>query len=221
MERTRLAFGVVLLWRLPGQHERRLDGEASRAADKVVAMEKVEGVVEALLAHVRKNLGLGWEENSDEAADVLLVDFDARVRQVYLKEEDIFLNTSRKGRASFAYVVELWRWVAWADVRLAAEGRHRHCVVVEHGQIVGESAVHVADSMEFRWKDAREDGDEAGAQEGVEQIPAAVKLRNDHVFAIVDSCQRDVELAVHPNVSVFGQIADEAVQQTRLNVEGG
>jgi hypothetical protein len=47
-------------------------------------MQKVECVIEALLAHVGENFGPGWKENSHESVDVLLAQLDARVGQVEL-----------------------------------------------------------------------------------------------------------------------------------------
>lgn len=184
-------------------------------------MKKVKGIVEALLAHVRKNFGLRWEKNSNKTANVLLVDFNACVRQVYLKTKVFEYFSEEHLKSCFSYVVQLWRRVSWADVWLTAEGRDSNRVVIECGKIVREGPVHVTDSMEFRWKDAREDGDKTGTHQCVEKVLAAVELWNDHVFAIVDSCQRDVEPSVHPDVGVIGQIAHEAIEQASLNVEGG
>lgn len=71
------------------QNEGRLDGEASCAADKIVAVQKVESVVKALLAHVGEDLGLGWEEDADEAVDVLLGELDACVGEVQLEGKEM------------------------------------------------------------------------------------------------------------------------------------
>lgn len=69
--RARQALGIVVLGRLFGQHKRRLNGQASCAADQVVAIKEVQCVVEALLAHVGQNLGVWREQDPHEAVDVL------------------------------------------------------------------------------------------------------------------------------------------------------
>lgn len=86
-----------MLRRLLRENERRLDGETSGAADQVVAVQEVKSVVEALLAHVGEDFGLGWEEDANKAVNVLLRKLDACVGQIQLEWD---LKFSRRIRLS-------------------------------------------------------------------------------------------------------------------------
>lgn len=67
-----------------GNDERRLHRQAPRAADQIVPVQEPESVVESLLAHVRQDFRLRWEQDPGESVNVLLRQFDARIRNVDL-----------------------------------------------------------------------------------------------------------------------------------------
>lgn len=48
-------------------------------------MEKMESVVETLLAHIGQYLGLRWKENANEAVNILLGELNACVCQIHLQ----------------------------------------------------------------------------------------------------------------------------------------
>lgn len=54
------ALGVVLdtLIESLGNDKSRLDCQATRAIDKIITVQKSQGIVKALLAHIRQNLKL-------------------------------------------------------------------------------------------------------------------------------------------------------------------
>lgn len=112
-------------------------------------------------------------------------------------------NKTAESTSVSTYVEHLRRFVAWADVGLAAEWADRDRVLVECRQVVGEGSVHVTHTVELRWDDAGEAGDETRAKQRVEQVLAGVEVRNDDTFAVVDARQRDVKLAIDSEMSVF------------------
>lgn len=86
-----------MLWRLFRENEGRLNRQASCTAYQIVAMQKMESIVKALLAHVGENLSLWREENANEAMNVLLRKLDACVCDVKLlvKRGQVNLKTFR------------------------------------------------------------------------------------------------------------------------------
>lgn len=110
--------------------QRRLHGQTAIAIDEVVTVEESQGVVEALLAHIAQNDGVGREENPGEAIHVLSRELDAGVGEVHVEQ--------------------LGGKISRADIALAAEGRDGDGVLVEGGQVVAESTIHVANAVESR-----------------------------------------------------------------------
>lgn len=51
-------------------------------------MKEMKGVIESLLAHIRKYLGLWGEKNSNKTANVLLVELNTRIGHIHLKKEE-------------------------------------------------------------------------------------------------------------------------------------
>lgn len=84
------------------------------------------------------------------------------------------------------HVEELRTLVPWTDVVLPRKRTDRHRVLVDRGQVVRERAIHVPHAVKSRWHQAAEHGNEAGAQQSLEQILAAVEVRHDHVLAVID-----------------------------------
>lgn len=73
--------------------------------------------------------------------------------------------------------------------------------------------------MEAWWQESTEHRNEAGAEEGLEEILSTVKVGHDHVLPIVDTGQGDVYLAVYSLVRILWQILLEALQQNGVDVE--
>ena len=121
--------------RLLRDHERRLHGQTARTADQIVAVQKVERIVEALLTERGQYFRLRREEDAPEPVNVFLRQLDAGVGPVDVKH--------------------LRAVVARADVTLATERADRDRVLVQCGQIVGERTVHVAHAMEAGRQQAR------------------------------------------------------------------
>lgn len=76
------------------------------------------------------------------------------------------------------------------DVGLAAKRTHRDRIIIDDRHIVGEATVHVTDAMEFGRKYARHEGNEAGTDQRLEQIFAAIEMRDNHIFTVMSSRER-------------------------------
>lgn len=110
------------------------------------------------------------------------------------------------------YMKQLRTLVPRANVVLPGKWTDGHCVVIDCGQIVTEGSVNITHAMEPGRQQSTKHGNEAGAQQGLEEILAAVEVRHNHIFTVVDSGQGDVHLSVDPFVGILGQVFLESLQ---------
>jgi len=146
------ALGIKLLGlghRL-GDHKCGLNRHTAPAVDKIVAVQKLQGIVEALLTEFGQKLGTRREQDPHEPIDVLSGDLNTGIGPIQMEE----LRTLIPG----------------ANITLPAERAHRNGVLVQDGQVVRKGAIHVANSAESGRQYARESGNKAGAQQRLENL---------------------------------------------------
>lgn len=184
-----------------GDHKRGLDSHAPATVDEIVAVQELEGIVESLLAELGQEFGTRREQDPHEPVDVLPGDLDAGVGPVQVEE--------------------LRALIARTNITFSAERADCDGVLVQDGQIVGKGAIHIADTSELGRQDARKPGNKAGTEQGLEHLLPGLELRNDHILAVVDSGEGDVQSAVDPFVGILGEVLLQALEQAGLDVEGG
>jgi len=165
-----------------GNHECRLNRHAASTVDQIVAMQELQGIIESLLAELGQKLGTRRKKDAHEAIDVLSGDLDAGVGPIQMEE--------------------LRALIPRANITLAAERTDRNGVLVQNGQIVREGTIHVANATESGRQDAGESGYEARTQQRLQDLFPGLKLRDDHVLAIVHAGKRNVQSSIDPLVSI-------------------
>lgn len=150
-------------------HERGLNRHTATAVDEIVAMQKLQGIVKALLAELGQELRTRREQDAHEPIDVLSRDLDTGVGPIQVEE--------------------LRTLVPRANITFAAERANRNGVLVQNGQVVREGAVHVANTTEAGRQNSREARYEAGTQQGLEYLLPGIELRDDHILAVMNTGQ--------------------------------
>ena len=83
--------------------------------------------------------------------------------------------------------------VLGTDVCVSRERGHGDGVLVQDWNIAGVTSVHNPDSSTRGCDQAREAGDKTGAQDGLYQLLVGVEGVEDHISAIRDPGERDME----------------------------
>lgn len=122
--------------------EAGLDGNTSEAGNFVISLQKSEGIVKPLLAHLTHDFRRRGKDNSSQSKYVAWSDGKAGVHDVH---------------------ADGWvEGLTGTDIGFTTEWIDGNRIFVQNDHIICEASIHVGYAVKFRGKYSRESGNEAG-----------------------------------------------------------